>query len=273
VMRKTSLHSLSAVPDASSPDGSAEIRYLLSSPHGDLTHAVCPAGVVASVHELPELYEAYYVLAGRGEIWRRTKDREVVTQLRPGRWVEMPPGTQFQYRAYGDAALVFLLSVVPTWQRELFHTGAGGIWPVGKPRNLPPTPVGECVDGWMSGDLRVASDYLAPDGSEIRLLSGADRGSLAHCTLHPGRGSSPVRHRTVYEIWYVVAGHGELWRSDPEDGESLVPLWPGVSADIPTGVAFQFRSTGIGPLQLVLLTMPRWPGPDEAVAAGPGHWQ
>ena len=71
----------------------------------------------------------------------------------------------------------------------------------------------------------------------------------------------------------VPKGHGELWRSHPDSGESVAPLWPGVSADIPTGAAFQFRSTGVGPLKLVLLTMPRWPGPDEAVPAGPGHWQ
>jgi len=58
----------------------------------------------------------------------------------------------------------------------------------------------------MSGDLNAASDCLARDGSEIRLLCGTDRGSLAHCTLHPGSCSSPVRHPTVHEIWYVVEG-------------------------------------------------------------------
>ena len=82
-------HMISLTPDANSPDGSAEIGNLLSSPQGDLTHAVCPAGAVSSVHELPELYEAYYILAVRGEIWRQTADREGVTTLRPGRWVEM----------------------------------------------------------------------------------------------------------------------------------------------------------------------------------------
>lgn len=35
----------------------------------------------------------------------------------------------------------------------------------------------------------------------------------------------------------------------------MVPLWPGVSAVIPTGVALQFRFTGIGPLQLVLMCL------------------
>src|SRR5664279_2847602 len=92
-------HMISLTPDANSPDGSAEIGNLLSSPQGDLTHAVCPAGAVASVHQLPELYEAYYILAGHGEIWRASSGRQAITALRPGRWVEMPPLTHFQYRA------------------------------------------------------------------------------------------------------------------------------------------------------------------------------
>ncbi len=40
-------------------------------------------------------------------------------------------------------------------------------------------------------------DYLAPDGSEIRLLLDLEGGSLAHCTLPPGRISVAQRHRTV----------------------------------------------------------------------------
>lgn len=56
--------------------------------------------------------------------------REAVTSLRPGRWVEMPPGTQFQYRVF-ETSLVFLVVVVPSWQPELFHTVEGGFWSLG----------------------------------------------------------------------------------------------------------------------------------------------
>lgn len=82
-----------------SPGGGAEIRHILSSPPGDLTHAVCPAGHVSPTHQLPELDEAYFILAGEGEIWRGTDERSAVTRLRPGRWVQMPAGMRFQFRA------------------------------------------------------------------------------------------------------------------------------------------------------------------------------
>ena len=116
---------LSTDPDSASPGGT-EIRYLIKSSLGDLTHATCPERQVAPVHKLLGLHEAYYVLAGNGEIWRRTDDREGITALRPGRWVEMPAGTEFQFRAGRDAALVLLVIVMPSWQPHLFHIVEGG---------------------------------------------------------------------------------------------------------------------------------------------------
>ena len=52
--------------------------------------------------------------------------------------------------------------------------------------------------------LKLDADYLAPDGSEIRLLPTMKGGGLSHCTLPAGRTSSPVAHRQVEEIWFVV---------------------------------------------------------------------
>src|SRR5688572_21079182 len=95
-MSQMSVRTLPASPDAVSPDCGAEIRHLLTSPGGDLTHAVCLAGSTSRVHHLPQLDEGYFVLAGTGEIWRASDDRETVTALRPGRWVAMPEGTRFQ---------------------------------------------------------------------------------------------------------------------------------------------------------------------------------
>lgn len=45
--------------------------------------------------------------------------------------------------------------------------------------------------------LPIEYDYLAPDGSEIRLLRSMKGGGLAHCTLPPGAVSQAVRHKTV----------------------------------------------------------------------------
>src|SRR5215210_3182261 len=112
---------------------------------------------------------------------------------------------------------------------------------------------------FTTAQLGEAYDVLAPDTSEIRLLVGTTRGSLAHGTLAPGRVSLAVTHRTVEEVWYVTGGRGQVWRK--QDGRELViDVEPGTALTIPTGVHFQFRAPGSEPLCFVLCTMPPWPG-------------
>jgi len=118
--------------------------------------------------------------------------------------------------------------------------------------------------------LPKAPDVTAPDGSDVRILLARSGGSMAHFELPGGRTSVAVVHETVEEIWYVVVGKGEMWRAD-ESGEEVVALEPGVCLTIPVGTRFQFRTTGTGPLQAVAVTMPPWPGDDEASAVH-GAW-
>jgi mannose-6-phosphate isomerase-like protein (cupin superfamily) len=118
--------------------------------------------------------------------------------------------------------------------------------------------------------LKPAVDTLAPDGSEIRLLPTMKGGSLCHCTLPAGQTSSPVIHRRVEEIWYVLSGDGEVWRSNAE-AEATVRVCAGSSLSIPPRTSFQFRNTGDAPLCILIVTMPPWPGPEEAENAE-GIW-
>ncbi|HEU5044303.1 MAG TPA: hypothetical protein VFT75_09220 [Nocardioidaceae bacterium] len=250
-----SLHVIAAEPDAVSPGGGAEIRHILTSPLGDLTHAVCPAGHVAPTHYLPDLDEAYFVLAGVGEIWRATEEREAVTTLRPGRWVQMPANSRFQFRAGRGTSLVFLVVVLPSWAPDLFHTVPDGRWTTGTHDQAPPTPEADLVDGWMSGDLPVEFDDLASEKIEVRRLGWFDRGSLAHCALPAGASSTPGCDSTAHQIWYVTEGCGELRRAG--NGEETTDLlWPGIGFDIPADITFQLRATGMGPLGAVRLRMP-----------------
>ena len=93
---------------------------------------------------------------------------------------------------------------------------------------------------------------------------------MVHCTLSPGAVSRPVAHRTVEEVWYFLEGAGQVWRRQGDE-ERVVDVGPGVSLSIPVGAHFQFRVTGGGPLRFVIVTMPPWPGADEAYAV-PGPW-
>jgi mannose-6-phosphate isomerase-like protein (cupin superfamily) len=115
-----------------------------------------------------------------------------------------------------------------------------------------------------------APDVIAPDGSEVRVMSSLVRGALAVFSLPPGAVSEPVAHRTVEELWYVISGHGRMWRK--LDGqEETVRLVVGLSLSIPTGTHFQFRCDGTEPLKVLGATMPPWPGADEAYKVD-GKW-
>ena len=118
--------------------------------------------------------------------------------------------------------------------------------------------------------LGLSPDGAAPDGTVVRLLLSLRGGSMAHFELPAGAISHAVTHRTVEEIWYVVAGSGELWRRQDDD-ERIVPLRPGTAATIPLGTAFQFRAGAAASLAFVAVTMPPWPGADEAVLVA-GTW-
>ena len=113
-------------------------------------------------------------------------------------------------------------------------------------------------------------DATAPDGTAVRLLLSLAGGSMAHFELPAGAVSHAVTHRTVEEIWFVVGGTGSIWRRQGEV-ESIDPLAPGTSLTIPLGTAFQFRADAGSALAFVAITMPPWPGMDEAVPVE-GPW-
>jgi mannose-6-phosphate isomerase-like protein (cupin superfamily) len=114
-------------------------------------------------------------------------------------------------------------------------------------------------------------DLPASDGSQVRVLLRLAGGSMAHFRLDPGQTSRPVAHRSVEELWYVVSGRGEIWRRQA-DREEVTPLQAGDCLSIPLGTAFQFRCSGSEPFDAVAVTMPPWPGEDEAYAVD-GPWQ
>lgn len=114
-------------------------------------------------------------------------------------------------------------------------------------------------------------DYEAPDGSAVRLLCEVERAGMAHFELAPGRVTQAVVHRTVDEIWFVVAGTGRMWRQRDDGAEQELDLQPGLCLTIPVGTSFQFTTVGPAPLQVIAVTTPRWPGPAEAVAVD-GRW-
>ena len=115
-------------------------------------------------------------------------------------------------------------------------------------------------------------DDVAVDGSAIQLLLSTGRASMAHGTLAVGQTSHAVRHRTVDELWLVVAGTAEIWcHGGEDDSESLVTATAGDALTIPLGSSFQYRTVGDTPFEFVMCTTPPWPGDQEAILV-PGPW-
>ncbi len=126
-------------------------------------------------------------------------------------------------------------------------------------------PVGRAAD---------RPDTTAPDGSLIFVVvtgaHGATRASVVEVVLPAGAVSRPVAHRTVEEIWYVLSGRGTVWRAPPGVDLPPVSVGPADALVIPCGWRFQFRAEGPGPLRFLCVTVPPWPGPQEAVAVDAG---
>lgn len=127
------------------------------------------------------------------------------------------------------------------------------------------------MTAFASQRLPADPTVTAPDGSAVRVLLGLAGGGMAHFELAPGQVARAVRHRSVEEIWYVLAGGGQMWRC--QDGrEETVTLEPGLCLTIPRGTRFQFRAAVGEAVSAVAITMPPWPGEGEAEFVD-GPWE
>ena len=119
--------------------------------------------------------------------------------------------------------------------------------------------------------LALEADVIAPDGCEVRILAQTPRGSMAHFTLGPGAG-----------LARGGAPHGR--------GGLVLPLGPGpdvasagrragdrrggagrVARRSRSARTFSCATTATEPLAAVAVTMPPWPGDDEAYLVD-GKW-
>lgn len=119
--------------------------------------------------------------------------------------------------------------------------------------------------------LAEAAEVTAPDGSAVRplcVLPGV--ASFAHFELAAGQVARAVSHATVQEIWYVLAGRGQMWRDDGSV-KSVVEIVPDVCLTIPLGTSFQFRAGADG-LRVVAVTVPPWPEDPAEARPERGPW-
>lgn len=118
---------LGATADAKSPAG-ADIRFIMDGAGGNMIHSTVPPGQInrAAVHQT--VSEFWHILEGQGEIWRRDKADERVTQLVAGVSIDIPVGTAFQYRNTGLVPLKFICITMPPWPGDHEASYLKGAW-------------------------------------------------------------------------------------------------------------------------------------------------
>jgi mannose-6-phosphate isomerase-like protein (cupin superfamily) len=105
---------LPSEPDAVAPDGS-DVRVLLGLGAGGMAHFELAAGETSAAVAHRTVEEIWYVLSGRGEMWRQLGHVESVVALEAGVCLTIPLGTRFQFRALGEAPLVAVGVTMPPW--------------------------------------------------------------------------------------------------------------------------------------------------------------
>jgi len=111
--------------DVVAPDGSA-IRLLIGDAHRATRASLCEVTLAAGQASRPvwhrQVEEIWYVLDGRGEVWRWPPTVAVagetergIAAVGPGDALTIPTGWRFQFRASPESALRFLCYTSPPW--------------------------------------------------------------------------------------------------------------------------------------------------------------
>ena len=114
-------------PDVVAPDGS-DVRVLARTERGSMAHFELAPGRASAAIRHRTVDEIWFVLSGRGEIWRKQGGREDIVALDPGVSVTIPVGTHFQFRASGDTALEAVGVTMPPWPGDTEAVPVPGKW-------------------------------------------------------------------------------------------------------------------------------------------------
>ena len=118
---------LPAARDVIAPDGS-DVRVLLGLAGGGMAHFILAPGQISTAVTHRTVEEIWYVLSGRGEMWRRQGDREDVVAMEPGMCLTIPLGTHFQFRSLGTEELAAVAVTMPPWPGDGEALVVAGKW-------------------------------------------------------------------------------------------------------------------------------------------------
>lgn len=156
---------LPATPDALAPDGS-DVRVLLALPGGSMAHFQLAPGRASAAVDHRTVDEIWYVLTGRGEMWRRQDGREETVPLEPDDYLDAHPTTAILVVEVADTTLdddrdvkasIYAAAGIPDyWVLNLVD---GRLEIFRDPVDMPGTPTGR---GYRPRPILQPSDTISP---------------------------------------------------------------------------------------------------------------
>jgi mannose-6-phosphate isomerase-like protein (cupin superfamily) len=120
--------SLSAAHTVVAPDGSL-VRPLLRLPGGSMAHFTLSSGQISIAVAHRTVEEIWFVVSGKGQMWRQLGQIEEIVELAAGVSLTIPVGTRFQFRAAPDGELTVVAITMPPWPGEGEAYEVPGPWP------------------------------------------------------------------------------------------------------------------------------------------------
>jgi mannose-6-phosphate isomerase-like protein (cupin superfamily) len=114
-------------PTAVAPDGSA-VRDLLVLKCGSMALFELASGEISNPEVHRTVDEIWYILSGKGQMWRKFGNLEQTVVLEHGVCLTIPVGTHFQWRSDGAEPLVALGVTMPPWPGAEEGKLVNGIW-------------------------------------------------------------------------------------------------------------------------------------------------
>jgi mannose-6-phosphate isomerase-like protein (cupin superfamily) len=199
----------------------------------------------------------WFVVGGRGQVWRMLDDDEVVVEAGPGTSLSIPTGTHFQFRTVGDEPFQFIMCTMPPWPGADEAVRVPDHWPVQSP------------------GTREALSELDPSlyrGKKTLPTESEPKEIVYEASNHvPNLGwgvayadileSARHMHHHTRETYVHLEGPPLV----VELGDEKRLLEAGDSLDIPIGVPHKARSQGPGPARVVVTTCPAWSAEDHTV--------
>jgi len=118
---------ISVAPDVIAPDG-CEVRVLCATPRGGMAVFTLAPGMVAKAVAHRTIEEIWYFTRGQGRMWRKSGDRDDITEIAAGISINIPLGTHFQLCCDGAEPLEAVAATMPPWPGDGEAILVAGRW-------------------------------------------------------------------------------------------------------------------------------------------------